>query len=136
MAQLSDQLGDVTPEEPVARCLTQSNHYNRPSDRVTERAFLPAPDKTTSVFRVDGLSEAQIWQLADTHIVNIPDGRPVYGTGTIRAQVVEDVGLRLDPDDDPPRHAAIVGWSEDKHDWKSRAQRLAASARLRLRPGV
>jgi hypothetical protein len=135
MAQRSDQGEGITPEEPVARCLTQGNHYSRSASRVTERAFLPGRDNTTSVFRVDGLSEEETWQLADTHVAGVPGGRAVHGTGTIRAHVVSDVGLRLEPDDDPPRHAAIAGWPEGKDDQKSRAQRLAAAALLRLRPG-
>jgi hypothetical protein len=136
MAWQADRLEPVTPDEHLARCLTQSNHYHRVEWRVTERAFLPARDGTTSVFRVDGLTDPQIWQLADKHVAGAPGGRRVEGTGTLVAHAVTDVGLRVEPDDDPPRHAAIVGWPDEKSDRKSRAQRLAEAARLSVRPGL
>src|SRR5882762_178867 len=136
MAWRADHLEPVTPGEHRARWLTQSNHYHRgAAPRVTERAFLPGPDGTTSVFRVDGLTDADIWQLADEHVAGAPGGRHVVGTGTLLAQAVTDVGLQTEADNDPPRHAAIVGWPDDKSDRKSRAQGLAAAALLRLRPG-
>lgn len=134
MAWRADRLEPVTPDEHLARCLTQSNHYHRAAARVTERAFLPGPDGTTSVFRVDDLTDPEVWQLADEHIAGVPGGRHVVGTGTILAQTVTDVGLQMEADNDPPRHAAIVGWPDDKSDRKSRAQGLAAAALLRLRP--
>ncbi|MGH9891757.1 MAG: hypothetical protein ACREA0_07210, partial [bacterium] len=115
--------------------MTQTNHYRREAWRVTERAFLPHGDGTTSVFRVNGLTEAQIWEMADEHVAGAPGGRRVLGTGTLVARAVTDVGLLVEPDDDPPRHAAIVGWPDEKDDRKSRAQKLAAVAHLSLRPG-
>src|SRR5256885_620606 len=96
MAWRADRLQPVSPDEPLARCLTHRNHHSRGC--VTERAFLPAPDRTTSVFRVDGLSDAEIWQLADTHVAGGPGGRRVLGTGTVMGQAVTDVGLRVEPD--------------------------------------
>ena len=134
MAWRADRLEPVTPDEHLARCLTQSNHFRRVEVRVTDRAFMPGPDRTTSVFRVDGLSDDQIWRTADKHVA-APSGRRVLGTGTILAEAVTEVGLRVDPDDHPPRHAAIVDWPEDKSDQKLRALKLAAAARLSIRPG-
>lgn len=123
----------IVPEEPIARCLVQSNHYKPAAARVTERAFLPGPDGTTSVFRVLGLTPAEIWTLADRY-VGQPSGRPVIGTGTLAARVVGEVGLVLEADDEPPRHAAISGWPEEKDARKSQAQLLAAAAALVVRP--
>ncbi len=137
MAWRADRLEPVTPDEHLARCLTQSNHYHRGAEPcVTERAFLPGPDGTTSVFRVDGLTDIQVWQWADQHVTGAPGGRRVVGTGTLLAQAVTDVGLQMEADDDPPRHAAIVAWPDEKSDRKSRAQALAAAAVLSLRPAL
>lgn len=133
MAWRPDRIEPIAPEEPLARCLTQSNHYRRSEWRVTERAFLPGRDNATSVFRVDGLTDDQVWRLADEHVAGVQGGRHVLGTGTLLAQAVTEVGLRVEPDDDPPRHASILGWPDDKSGKKSRAQLLAAAARLSLR---
>src|SRR5438874_379842 len=113
MAWRADRLEPVTSDEHLARCLTQSNHFHRVEARVTDRAFLPGRDGATSVFRVDGLPDDQIWRLADKHVA-APSGRRVLGTGTLLAQTVTEVGLRVEPDNDPPRHAAIVDWPEEK----------------------
>src|SRR5690606_37673168 len=50
-------------------------------------------------------------------------------------QAITQVGLRLERDDNPPRHASIAGWPPDKHEWRSLAQELAAAAELHVRPG-
>ena len=62
-----------------------------------------------------------------------PLGRPLYGRGDLSVSSVLATGLTVDPDDNPPRHAGIVGWPETKDARISLAQRLAASALLRLR---
>jgi len=136
MAWRADRLEPVTPDEHLARCLTHTNQFRRVEGRVSARAFLPGRDGTTSVFRVDDLTNDQIWQLADEHVAGAPDGRPVVGTGTLLAESVTEAGLRVDPDNDPPRHAAIVDWPADKGDRKLRALKLAAAARLTIRPGL
>jgi len=129
----ADRVEPVTPDEQLARCLTQSNHYKRDPLRVTERAFLPAPDGATSVFRIDGLDDKALWGHVDVHVGST--GRRVEGAGIVLAQVVKNVGLRMRADDVPPRHAEIVGWPDEKSDQKSRAQQLAGAAVLKMRPG-
>jgi hypothetical protein len=136
MAWRADRLEAVTPDEHLARCLTHTNQFSRVEVRVSARAFLPGRDNTTSVFRVDDLTDDQIWQLADEHVTEIPGGRPVVGTGTLLAETVTEAGLRVDPDNDPPRHAVIVDWPDDKSDRKLRALKLASAARLSIRPGL
>jgi hypothetical protein len=40
----------------------------------------------------------------------------------------------LEPDDNPPRHANIVGWPAGKDAQKSLAQQLASETELILKP--
>lgn len=92
------------------------------------KAFEPSRlDNTTSVFVIDGLTEFEVWELGD---------RVRPGTASIAraqltpAQVRSVDDLELEVDDDPPRHAAITGWPDDKATARARALELAAKARL------
>lgn len=86
----------------------------------------------TSVFHINGLDEASIWVIGETHVAG-PLGKTLYGRGDILAAVVEEKKLGIDYDNTPPRHANIIGWPTEKHEQKSLAQELAAEAKLKLR---
>ena len=118
------------PAELLSRFLTQSGKFTR--DRVKPTAFLPGPDGTTSTFRTHGLTTDEIWALGESRVA-APRGRRLYGRGDVRVSSVVATGLTVNPDDDPPRHAGIVGWPDGKDARLSLAQRLAACAALRLR---
>ena len=62
-----------------------------------------------------------------------PSGRPLLGRAEIKAQDASDVGLGIEPDSKPPRHANLVGWPNEKHERMSMAQELAARASLVVR---
>jgi len=57
----------------------------------------------------------------------------VYGFANIIASAVCEMDLDVDPDNNPPRHADIVGWPQEKSERMLIAQELAAKATLRLR---
>lgn len=121
--------GDVRPEEPLARFLLSSSEFSSTKGLVKPQAFLPRPqDLTTSVFRVQNLPAERIWPIG----ISIAETRrkTLYGRADILADAVMSVGLRLDPDDNPPRHANIVGWPNEKDHRLSLAQQLAAAAVL------
>jgi hypothetical protein len=120
----------LDPAEPISRFLTQSGQFT--TGRVKPAAFLPGPDGTTSTFRTQGLTADEKWALGEA-LVATPRGRRLYGSGDLSVSSVVVTGLSIDPDDDPPRHAGIIGWPEGKDARLSLAQRLAASAALRLR---
>ena len=46
---------------------------------------------------------------------------------------ITSIGLRVEPDEPPPRHASMTHWPVGKDEWMSKAQELAAVATLRLR---
>lgn len=115
--------------EPLSRFLTQRSQFAL--NRVKPGAFLPGRDRTTSVFRTAGLTDAAIWLIGQQHVAG-PSNRRLYGRGDLRVRMVLRVGLRVTADDSPPRHAAIVGWPEEKDAQLSLAQQLATTATLQL----
>lgn len=82
-------------------------------------------DGQTSVFRIGGLTNAAVMRIGQREVGEL---RTFHGWGVFMARAVFRVGLRLDPDDSPPRHANIIGWPEDKDAVIEKAQDLSALA--------
>ena len=121
---------DPTPSEITSRYLLQSGHYTASTGRVKPRAFHPAArDHKTSVFRVQELTERQIWSLGDRYIA-FPLGKELHARAELSVEQTIEIGLQVEPAELPPRHANIVSWPIEKHEWMSRAQELAAVAIL------
>lgn len=121
----------------LARYLTQSNHYNPRTYSVMPRAFEPPSDLRLSVFRINGLSDLEVWENGQVNVIDkMPQPRPLYGFADIKVLEVQATSLTVDPDNTPPRHACIVGWPEGESNKSKRkllAQELASKAKLRLR---
>jgi hypothetical protein len=97
-------------------------------------AFMPRPAKQTerletSVFYIGDLKnvrEDAIWQLALDHVLpHCPPNKKLYGRADIDDSDIEKVGLSIERDDTPPRHANIIDWSAMKEDNKEKALMLA-----------
>jgi hypothetical protein len=102
---------------------------------VKEGAFLPDPsDGITSTYRIDALTDSQVWELAVLRLERVTHGPPVKAAAEIAAGKVTEAALALIPDDNPPRHVGIGNWPDDKGAAKSKAQLLAEAASLRHRP--
>jgi len=124
----------VNSNESLARYLTQSNHFSTATHSVKPKAFDPPPNLRLSVFRIDNLAIEDVWQIGQEHVINImPQPRNLYGYADIKADKAQDLNLDIDADNNPPRHASIVGWPEDKSERKLIAQELAANSKLILR---
>ncbi len=124
---------DPAPDELTARYLVDRKHFSPENARVKARALHPARrDHKTSVFRVDGLSERHIWELGDAHVARARD-KPLLARADLFVRQVARVGLRVEAQEPPPRHANISGWPAEKHNWMSVALELAALATLKLR---
>ncbi len=100
--------------------------------RLKYHAFMPRSvhghPLEVSVFRVDGLSEAQIWEHGRRYA--LPPGRNFHGRGDVTLHVVNATGpLRLEFDEPPPRHANVVGWPTERDQQLALAQDLASRAR-------
>ena len=118
----------------LARFLKHSNRFAAVAKNVRTSAFMPH-HMELSVFGIDYLSEEQIWNLgAENLSLNI--NQPIKGRDEILAEFVNKNGLQLVKDNNPPRHANIIGWPQAKHEQKLIAEKLALKAILVLNPIV
>jgi hypothetical protein len=124
----------INPNEVVARYLLNSSDYSVNNSRAKPRALEPSPnDQCTSVFRVDGLGEHEIWDIG-TRLVATPRARRIHARVDISVSSILNLNLSIRPDEPPVRHALIHGWSDEKHARMAKAQELAAQASLILYP--
>ena len=119
----------------LSRYLTSSNHFSPEKRLVKPNAFMPRANPEngqweTSVFRIYGLTDEEVWEIGES--VVIVSGKTLYGRAAIRVEDVEKAGLSVMPDDNPPRHANIIGWPDEKSERKLFAERLVGSAQLIL----
>jgi hypothetical protein len=124
---------DGVPEqdEILSRFIFSDSHFRRGQGGVKPVPFLPSPESLeTSVFRGTGLTRSEIRAAGD--VAGEPRGRTLKAWGDVLAGVVFGVGLNVRPDNVPERHAAIIGWPEQKDAQISLAQQLAEAATLRL----
>ena len=121
--------GPVSPEEPLARLLFSSNWYSPAKRLVKQAAFLPDRNRQLSVCRNGGMEFAELWRVGDKD----PSARTLHGAGIVKAGMVGETGLSVDPNNVPPRHAHIIGWPAQKDEQKSLALRLSSVAELVLR---
>jgi hypothetical protein len=125
----------------IARFLTDKKQFSVTELQVNYRAFLPMLNKEknryeTSVFFIDDLTSVAIEELATNHI--LPFRSPIFGYGkclsahikTIVIAELPHLNLTVEPDDQPIRHACIIGWSNIKDENKALAQRLGTCAEL------
>lgn len=126
---LPGQARHVADEEILGRFLIQSNYFSIEGRYVRAAAYLPAPDGTTSVFRVIGMDDKTIWALGERRVAR-PRSRTLYGRAELRAGAVRSLGLSIDPNNVPPRHADIRDWPPSKAERKSLAQQLASGSEL------
>lgn len=117
----------LQPSEPLARFLLTKGHFYRERSAVHRKAFVPDKDNTVSVFRVQGLPEAKIRELA---IREISSGRglTIYGRAQLSVQDASPPPLRVLPSPPPPRHASIEGWPVNNKDALMDLQNVLASA--------
>lgn len=118
-------------EENLARFIFSNTQFSLDPRRVKPGAFLPTRDPLeTSVFRTVGLDAGEV-QRRGGMVGGLSD-RNLKAWGDVLAGVVFHVGLGIRPDNDPERHAAIIGWPAQKDEQLSMAQQLAAAAIVRL----
>lgn len=130
LRRLSQKSTAVAPNINIyARFIKDSNHYSATNGRVKTRAFQPHNDHCVSVFNIDSLLENAIWALGNKY-VGQPLNKRILARADITNNDVVAVGLHIDRDDKPPRHANIKGWPEEKDAWKSKAQEVAALSTL------
>ena len=124
---------EINGQETIARYITSSRWYSREKNIVKPLTFMPPPDLKLSVFRIDNLSEPEIWKIGFEKVISkMIQPKNLHGRADIQALNILENNLQIEPDNTPPRHADIIGWPELKEEQKSIAQELAAKASLRL----
>ena len=90
--------------------------------------FMPDPSHTVSVFRIDGLSKAQIRQM--NNAVDMARRKKLvnYGYCPVNAGSVMDNGFPLDPNDEPKHHVNIEGFGPDASTYRAKALLLSQIA--------
>ena len=124
---------EINGQEAIARYITSGKWYSREKNTVKPKAFMPPLDLRLSVFRIDNLSEPEIWKIGFQEVIEkMKQPLNLHGRADIQALNILVNNLQIDPDNTPPRHASIIGWPELKEERISIAQELAAKASLRL----
>jgi hypothetical protein len=115
----------------LARFLTQSGHFSPTTHRVKQSAFLPAKSLELSIFNIDKLIPHKIWELADKYVLSAE--RKVYGYAKIFSDIIYNNKLKIDYNNNPERHANIIGWPTEKDEQKLLAIELANASELVLK---
>src|SRR2546428_11936971 len=86
---------DPEPSEGLSRFLLDRSHFSVQNNRVKPRAFDPSPvDNCTSVFRIRGLTNSEVWQLAEREVDGIRN-RPSLARAEIEVVIVTEAGLTV-----------------------------------------
>jgi hypothetical protein len=114
---------EIAGSEPLARFLVSSGQYGLTV--VKPSAFLPSPDRETSVFRHGPTPVPDLWKLAEEHVES--HGRRVHGAAIVTAAAVRESSLSVESSEPPPRHAVIRGWYYcDDPEFQKSKQKAAA----------
>jgi hypothetical protein len=116
----------------LTRFIFSQSDFNPAKNLIRHRVFMPRTDGAVSVFSIDNLNEGRVWAIG-TNVAN-DRSQNLHARADIDSKSVIVHGLRVVPDEPPPRHRNIVGWPplEQKEDQKLIAMELAAAARLLL----
>jgi len=90
--------------------------------------FLPDPSNTVSVFRIDGLSKAQLKGINNDVDMARRKKLVNYGYCQVNAGKVMDNGFPLGPNDVPKHHVNIEGFGPDASAHRAKALLLAQIA--------
>ena len=131
-ARKSPHQDDVATSEQIARYILSKSYFSTTNRAVKYGAYLPAPNGETSVYRISGLSEEEIWEIGQEDVAK-PSRRTLYARGDTPANVIMKTGLTLVPETTPhPLHANIVKWPSDKDEQKMLALEIVNEAVLAL----
>ena len=104
-----------------------SRKWIRADSTVRHIAFTPDQKGDTSVFRISGITNNEIWDIGDREVAP-KRNLPILGRADVIASFVISKGLKVIPSEPPKRHADITDWPEEKSEQKQIALELAAKA--------
>jgi hypothetical protein len=122
----------VAPEETLSRFALEKTYYRTSDNTAKPKAFMPDRAGNTSVFRIDNLSVEDKWNLGEENVAR-PQRKEIRASIELKANHVFSQELGIDPDDNPPRHANICNWPEEKSARMLKAELLASYATLYLK---
>ncbi|MEW8509138.1 MAG: hypothetical protein AB2598_20850 [Candidatus Thiodiazotropha sp.] len=128
---------DILENETISRFLTSSGHLAKSKRIVKYGAFLPNGNGETSVYRITGATNPDIWDIGENY-VRAPIAKKrgscnLHGRGDIEAKEILDTKLTIEPKPRPhPRHADIMSWPESKEEKQMLATELANKSVLHL----
>lgn len=105
------------------------NRWIRADNTVRHIAFTPNKNGETSVFRISGIFDNEVWNIGERE-VGIKQNKPILGRADITASIILSNHLEIIPSEPPERHADITGWPEEKDKQKDIALELAEKARF------
>ena len=121
--------------QPTGNCWIGSEclfvRFALESGRITKdfakpKLFEPNKGGELSVFDVVGLSCCEKCKLGIP--VAMAQNKRLYGWAMISCEQIREVGLLVDLDNNPPRHANVRGWPIGREDRKAKQQELASLA--------
>ncbi len=121
----------INPLEDLTKFIFNKSQFSSSNKRVKYSVFIPPSNRRLSVFRVVGLSETAVWEIGND--VGTERELTLLARADIKVSSVTKIGLEIDADDIPPRHANIVGWPAEDSEIKLRAMELAEKAKLYLK---
>lgn len=121
----------ISFSEDLSKFIFNNSQFSSQNKRVKYSVFIPPRNKRLSVFRIAELSENEVWEIGNA--VGIERNLKLLARADIKVSSVTKIGLGIDADDIPPRHANIVGWPDEDSEIKLKALELAEKAQLHLK---
>lgn len=126
---------EIGSDEPLTRFVFEKKWIDKANKGPKPDAFLPiGTPLQTSVFRIARLSDKGTWEIGAS--VAKARQRSLKARADFPVNALDGTPLRLDPDNNPPRHANILGWPEEKSDQLLLASILANESQLSLPPVI
>lgn len=124
---------DSPPGETLSRFLTDRAQYSSAKGVVKHTAFHPPKDGRLSVYCVAATSDAEIWDIGDTHVA--PQRGPILGRADFNSLVAYANRLSVDVTGVPhPKHADVIGWDAERQKNRLQAVKLADESQLVMKP--
>jgi hypothetical protein len=122
------------PSDRFSRFIHQKGDYSVDNNKVKANAFNPPRTSSRlSIFLTESLTEKEIWTIAE-NCVDDPPNKVTKARGDLKESVVTSAGLTIDFDDNPPRHANILGWPQEKSERMLLAKKISDPSVLVVKP--